>query len=74
MKIHTENIPGNLHSAAVWINRQGWADYLVAAETSGLYTVVMFRMPAKLVHRVRAAQRSIVENLHFDDVRKDAIL
>lgn len=66
-KIHTENICGNLHSAAVWINKQGWAEYLLQMEFSGGSTLAVFRMPAELVHDIRAKSAAYIPESNHDD-------
>jgi len=67
IKIHTENISGNLHAAAVWINKQGWAEYLVHMEFSTSYTVAVFKMPAHMVHMIRAKSASYAAEPDHDD-------
>jgi len=66
-KLHTENIPGNLHAASHWINRRGWGDYVLKMDRAGDYTIVVFRMPAELVYEIRRKSRSFREKPNFDD-------
>lgn len=66
-KLHTENYGGNLHATAVAINKLGLADYVLAMSSSGGNTVVVFRMPARMVYRVRESQSSYVGDPHHDD-------
>lgn len=72
-KIHTENIPGNIHNAACWINEQGWAEYLLQLDFSGSghNTVAVFKMPAQMVRDIRAKNVSYVADPGHDDVGKD---
>lgn len=52
-KLHTETFGGNMHEAAVTINRMGLATYLVTMDYAGSLTICVFRMPADLVHQLR---------------------
>lgn len=67
MKLHTENIGGNLHQAAVWINRQGWAAYVLQMEYTGGSTIAAFKMPKELVHSIRTEKPSYVPAPNHDD-------
>lgn len=69
MKIHTENIPGNIHAAAHWINKRGLAEYLVCMSVSGNYTIAVFKMPNDIVHWLRKHNPSWSPNtaIDFDD-------
>jgi hypothetical protein len=66
-KLHTENVPGNLHAAASTVNKWGWADYVVAMDFSTGYTVVVFRMPDELVWDIRRNSQSYAADPHHDD-------
>ncbi len=66
-KIHTENIPGNMHQAAIWINKQGWAEYLMQMEFSGSTTVAVFKMPAKMVRDIHAKNDAYIAKPGHDD-------
>ena len=69
-KLHTENLAGNLHMASNTVNRLGLAKYVIAMEGAGAATVVVFRMPAGLVARLRAETPSQVgdnSDLEADD-------
>jgi len=68
MKLHTENYSGNLHETAVQINKQGFADYVIAMDSTGRNTVVVFRMPSELVWELREKNVSYVTDPHHDDV------
>ncbi len=70
-KLHTETIPGNLHQAAVWINKRGWAEYLFSLEyTPGSPSSTgVFKMPARLVHEIRRANPCYVADPHHDDYK-----
>lgn len=68
-KLHTENLPGNLHQVATIINKRGWADYVIHMDfNGGNYTVVVFRMPEKYVHEVRLRDAAYSSDPHHDDV------
>lgn len=46
MRLITENLQGNWHDAAHFINELGWAEYLVAiSPMHGNYTIAMFKVP-----------------------------
>ncbi len=67
-KLYTENIPGNLHESSNSINKRGLAEYvLTMAFGGGSSTVVVFKMPDKLVHALRAGDRSYTANPTWDD-------
>jgi len=67
-KIHTENIPGNLHEAATWINRRGWASNLITMHfNGGHYTVAVFRFHEIELHRIRHDNPSFMEDPAFDN-------
>lgn len=66
-KLHTANLPGNLHSAAVIINKWGWAEYLLHMEFGGSNTVCVFRMPAEKVWEIRENDPSYAIDPHHDD-------
>ena len=70
MKLHTENIGGNLHSAATYINRQGWADYVIHMDSVRYNTIVVFKMPDELVWKIRGENKSPDYDPHHDDPRK----
>lgn len=54
-KVLTQNIAGNRHAAATWVNKQGWAEYLVCFEpVSGGNTIAIFKMPLEMVNKIRA--------------------
>lgn len=72
-KIHTENMPGNMHEAATTINKWGWAEYLIQMDGSGHYTICAFRMPADMVRKIRAASGSYISEPSHDDVCCDPI-
>ena len=66
-KLHTKNINGNLHEAATWINKMGWADKLVTMDSNGFNTVAVFRMPAHEVYKIRNEDPSYVSAPNHDD-------
>lgn len=66
-KLHTENIGGNLHEAATKINKLGWAEYVIAMDYSGNYTVCVFKMPSYLVKNIRMASPSYAADPSHDD-------
>lgn len=66
LKLHTENVPGNFHQAAMTINSWGWAEYVLAMEMAGDYTVTVFKMPAAKVHEIRAGLGYIADPHHDD--------
>lgn len=66
LKLHTENVPGNLHQAAITINSWGWAEYVLAMETVGNYTVTVFKMPAAKVHEIRTGGGYVLDPHHDD--------
>ena len=70
MKLHTENFSGNLHEAAVTINKLGWADFVMQMESSGGNTIVVFQMPNSMVHSIRKNSRSYVSDPHHDDCKE----
>ncbi len=60
-KLYTHNLGGNIHEAARWVNKRGWAEYLLAIEgISGNHTMCVFRMPLEMVNKIRE------EGNHFD--------
>lgn len=68
MKIYTENVPGNTHAAAHYVNKRGWAEYLLQMETSGNYTICVFRMPTERVNAVRLERGWVGSTpVDFDD-------
>lgn len=68
MKLHTENVPGNLHEAATWINEKGWADYVVVMRyINTSTTIVVFKMPNAMVYKIRANDPSYIGDIHHDD-------
>lgn len=54
----TENIPGNLHEAASLLNDWGLSDYVVAMDFSSRYTVVVYRVPKKLLKTIEDLENS----------------
>jgi len=68
MKLHTENVPGNLHEAATWINKQGWAEYVVVMHyVNSSTTVAVFKMPNAMVYKIRANKPGYIPDPHHDD-------
>lgn len=58
MKLYTENVPGNLHQAAVRINDAEMADYVIAMDyKTGNYTVVVYRVSDDAYKRMTARWR-----------------
>lgn len=58
----TENVPGNLHQAAMNVNAVDMADYVIAMDyNSGGYTVVVFRLPIELRDKMWREQGRIGE-------------
>lgn len=45
MQLVTTNFAGNLHVSAGTINEMGLADYVLAMESTGYNTIVVFRVP-----------------------------
>lgn len=70
MKLHTENISGNLHEAANYINKKGWADYVIHMSCRSYATQVVFKMPKELVWKIRKEDRCYTGDIHHDDVVK----
>lgn len=66
LKLHTENVPGNFHQAAMTINSWGWAEYVLAMEMVGNYTITVFKMPAAKVHEIRSGLGYIADPHHDD--------
>ena len=66
-KLHTENVPGNLHQAASSINRRGLAEFVIAMDCSGSGTVVVFKMPSAMVNRIRKGTKSYIVDACHDD-------
>lgn len=67
-KLHSMNWGGNWHSLATYLNKKGWANYLVSvsdATSSGC--VVLLRMPASLVWEIRENDRAYISDPHGDD-------
>ena len=65
LKLHSENVYGNIHQSIRWVNAQGWAEWVVGLSyNGGNYTQVVFRMPEDMVHEIR--QRNNQTNV-FDD-------
>lgn len=58
----TDNLPGNLHAAAVLINQRGLAQHVVTMNHSGGYTVVVYRMTPK--ERDAARKENIIPKGH----------
>lgn len=68
LKLHTENIGGNLHQASTIINRWGWAEYLIHLDcVTGSNTIAVFRMPAEKVHEIRQNSQSYCADPSHDD-------
>lgn len=58
----SENVPGNLHQAAMNVNEFGMAEYVLAMNyTSGNYTVVVYRVPIELRDKMWKEQGRIGE-------------
>lgn len=53
MMLHSETIVGNTHQAIRYINKRGWADYVISLHTTGFNTVAVYRMPAGMVIKAR---------------------
>lgn len=68
----TENIPGNLHAAASYINKFGLADYVIALDYSGRATIAVYRVPAKLAPRLREWMNILPEHRENPPLSKDA--
>lgn len=74
MKLHTENLPGNIHQSATFINKQGWADYVISMDFSGgNYTIVVFCMPDEMVYKIRELDKSYTSDPHHDDPVEDIV-
>ncbi len=68
MKLHTENIGGNIHKAATFINKMGWAEYLISLYLNGgSYSTAVFRMPDEMVWKIREEDRRYASDSHHDD-------
>lgn len=68
IKLHTENIAGNLHQAASIINQWGWAEYVIGLDCpTGSTTIAVFKMPAAKVHEIRNSKPSYWADPHHDD-------
>ena len=53
-KIYTHNIDSNVHVAARWINKRGWAEYLIDFDSvSADHTICILKMPLEMVNRIR---------------------
>ncbi len=68
-KIHVDMIGGNLYDSATYINKMGWAEYLVSMSCDApyQYTIVVLRMPRSMVHKIRRESRSYIANVDHDD-------
>jgi hypothetical protein len=44
-RLHSMNFSGNLHDVARGINKLGWSDFFVQAESTGNNSVVLLRLP-----------------------------
>jgi len=67
MKIHVELVGGNFHSAATFLNKMGYAEYLIQMEGVGNYTHCVLKMPAELVKKIRSESRSYTSDPSHDD-------
>lgn len=65
-KIRVEHVQGNLYDAATFVNKMGWADYVVSMEYSHQSTGIVMRMPTAVVHDLRRASRSYVSDVNHD--------
>ncbi len=66
MKLHTMNLAGNLHEAAVTLNKLDLADYVLCMSSTGHNTIVVLRMERMLVHRLRS-ESGFTLPVDFDD-------
>lgn len=66
-KIHTEVLGGNAYDATGFINKMGWAKYLLSLDSSGRSAVAVFRMPAEMVYEIR--EKANYDDPHCDDPR-----
>lgn len=66
MKLHSMNFGGNLHESSNAINRLDMAEYVIAMQSSGMSTVVVFRMPAEMVYILREGS-GYSSDPHHDD-------
>jgi len=67
-KLHTQNFDGDLHESSTAINKKGWAEYVVVMDYSGYNTVVVFKMPAEMVYKIR--RYSDDYDPHHDDCKE----
>lgn len=61
MQLITDNVPGNLHQASSTITEWGLAQYVLAMEHSGGYTITVFRVPDAIAPRIREWMRVLPE-------------
>lgn len=54
MQLISTNLGGNLHVAAINLNRMGLADFVVALDYCGSGTVVVLRVPDSIAPELRA--------------------
>jgi len=67
-KLHVTHCAGNLYDAATFINKMGWADYVVSMECLfSNNTIIVLRMPREMVHQIRRNDKGFIADADFDD-------
>jgi hypothetical protein len=66
-KLYTRNYGGNIHATATAINKQGLAEFVLTMQSSGLNTVVVFKMPTAMVHALRQKNPSFCGEPDYDN-------
>lgn len=59
MKLYTRNYAGNLHQAAVAINKESMARYVIAMDFATSMTVVVFMVPTTMFNKLWHDDRRI---------------
>lgn len=74
-QIITENVPGNQHAAAQYINESGLADYLIQLDYSGGgSSIAIFKVPAVMAPQVRRWMNVLPEHIQNKPLFKGAPL
>jgi len=67
-KLYVTRCPGNLYDAATFINKMNWADYVISMDCiMSNNTIIVLRMPTKMVHQLRRDDKGFVAEVNHDD-------
>lgn len=72
-KLHVETVGGNLFYLETYINKKGWADYVIAVHLSdsGTFAQVVLKMPREMVHKIRSERPSYCSPVDHDDCESE---